>query len=173
LNGDHKSLHTIYVSVGSNIDKIKHTQAGIDAMRKAFGKLQLSSVYESESVGFEGHNFYNMAVKAYTKLSVAKTCSVLKQIEHDNDRQRADEKFAPRTLDLDLLLYDDEIIDSPVVLPRPEILYNAFVLWPMAEIAGDRIHPIVKQSYQSLWDNYDKSQQRLWAIDFKWSSTEQ
>ena len=59
----------------------------------------------------------------------------------------------------------------PVVLPRPEVLYNAFVLKPLAEIAADEVHPEVKKSYASLWQTYDKSQQNLWVIKFDWSPT--
>jgi 2-amino-4-hydroxy-6-hydroxymethyldihydropteridine diphosphokinase len=155
--------------VGSNVDKEKHTKAGLQGMYQAFGELTLSTVFESESVGFEGNNFYNLVIKANTKLSIAKVCLVLKQIEQDNKRQRVEQKFAPRTLDLDLLLYDQQVTTQPIELPRPEVLYNAFVLKPMAEIASDETHPIVKKSYANLWQEYDKSQQKLWAIKFDWS----
>lgn len=163
--------HIIYISVGSNVDKEKHTKAGLQGMYQAFGELTLSSVFESESVGFEGNNFYNLVVKASTKLSISEVCSVLKKIEEDNKRQRGEQKFAPRTLDLDLLLYDYQVTTHPVVLPRPEVLYNAFVLKPLAEIAADEVHPEVKRSYASLWQTYDKSQQNLWVIKFDWSPT--
>lgn len=162
--------HIIYISVGSNIEKEKHTKAGLDGMYHAFGELTLSSVFESESVGFKGNNFYNLVVKAFTTLSIEQVCKTLKQIEQDNKRQRGEQKFAPRTLDLDLLLYDQQVIESPVIIPRPEVLYNAFVLKPLAEIAGDEIHPIVAKSYATLWQEYDQSLQHLWAIQFKWSS---
>lgn len=164
--------HSIYISVGSNIDKEKHTKAGLQGMYKAFGELTLSSVFESESVGFDGNNFYNLVVKASTSQSIEQVCKTLKQIEQDNKRQRGEQKFAPRTLDLDLLLYDQQIIESPVIIPRPEVLYNAFVLRPLAEVAGDEVHPIVKKTYATLWQEYDQSQQKLWAIQFEWSSTD-
>jgi 2-amino-4-hydroxy-6-hydroxymethyldihydropteridine diphosphokinase len=93
------------------------------------------------------------------------------KIEQNNKRQRGEQKFAPRTLDLDLLLYDSQITTQPTVLPRPEVLYNAFVLQPLAEIAADVIHPVVKKNYAKLWQTYDKSQQQLWAIKFDWSPT--
>lgn len=160
--------HTIFISVGSNVDKEKHTKAGLQGMYQAFGTLILSSVFESESVGFEGNNFYNLVVKATTTLSIAEVCRVLKQIEQQNKRQRGEQKFAPRTLDLDLLLYDALVITQPIILPRPEVLYNAFVLWPLAEIAGDELHPLEQKSYRDLWQVYDKSQQKLWAIEFDW-----
>ena len=168
---DNSNAHVIYISVGSNIDKEKHTKAGLQGMYQVFGELQLSSVYESESVGFTGNNFYNLVVKAHTSLPVEHVCKVLKQIEQDNKRQRNDKKFSPRTLDLDLLLYDRLVIRSPIELPRPEVLYNAFVLRPLAEIAGDEIHPVVNKSYASLWQEYDKTQQHLWTITFEWSAT--
>lgn len=171
MNTDTAQSHIFYVSVGSNVDKEKHTKAGLDGMYLAFGELILSSVFESESVGFEGNNFYNLVIKASTTLSIAQVCVVLKQIEQDNKRQRVEKKFAPRTLDLDLLLYDRQVITGPIELPRPEVLYNAFVLKPLAEIAPDEIHPVVKESYANLWQKYDKSQQKLWAIKFEWSST--
>jgi 2-amino-4-hydroxy-6-hydroxymethyldihydropteridine diphosphokinase len=163
--------HIIYISVGSNVDKEKHTKAGLQGMYQAFGELTLSSVFESESVGFEGNNFYNLVVKASTRLSIAEVCLVLKQIEQDNKRQRGEQKFSPRTLDLDLLLYDRQVTTKPIKLPRPEVLYNAFVLKPLAEIAADEVHPEVNKSYASLWQEYDKSQQKLWAIKFDWSPT--
>lgn len=171
MNTDTEQSHILYVSVGSNVDKEKHTKAGLDGMYLAFGELLLSSVFESESVGFEGNNFYNLVIKARTTLSITQVCVVLKQIEKDNKRQSVEKKFAPRTLDLDLLLYDCQVTTGAIELPRPEVLYNAFVLKPLAEIAPDEIHPVVKESYANLWQKYDKSQQRLWAIKFEWSST--
>lgn len=168
---DTEQLHTIYISVGSNIDKEKHTRSGLQGMYQAFGELTLSSVFESESVGFEGNNFYNLVVKASTSLSISEVCAVLKQIEQDNKRQRGEKKFSPRTLDLDLLLYDRQVTTQPIALPRPEVLYNAFVLKPLAEIAADEIHPVVNKSYTNLWQTYDKGQQKLWAIEFDWSPT--
>jgi 2-amino-4-hydroxy-6-hydroxymethyldihydropteridine diphosphokinase len=169
LSIDTQQLHIIYISVGSNVDKEKHTKAGLQGMYQAFGDLTLSSVFESESVGFEGNNFYNLVIKANTTLSIAQVCTVLKQIEQDNKRQRGEQKFAPRTLDLDLLLYDNKVTSKPIELPRPEVLYNAFVLKPMAEIAANEIHPLVNKNYANLWQAYDKSQQKLWAIKFDWS----
>ncbi|KXI28606.1 2-amino-4-hydroxy-6-hydroxymethyldihydropteridine diphosphokinase [Paraglaciecola hydrolytica] len=161
--------HLIYISVGSNIEREKHTKAGLQAMYEVFGHLQLSRVYESESVGFAGHNFYNLVVKAQTSLSIEQVCLALKQIEDQNKRQRGTAKFSPRTLDLDLLLFDDVVSRDPVELPRSEILFNAFVLQPLAEIAGEQIHPVVGSTFSTLWHEYDKSQQQLWPIEFTWN----
>jgi 2-amino-4-hydroxy-6-hydroxymethyldihydropteridine diphosphokinase len=164
------STHSIYISVGSNIQRDKHVRAGLQAMFLAFGELRLSSVYESEAVGFSGSHFYNLVVQANTTQTVQQVCARLKSIEEENHRVRGDKKFAPRTLDLDLLLYDDLVDNELVELPRTEILFNAFVLQPLAEIAATEIHPLAGRTYQSLWDDYDKSKQKLWPIEFIWSA---
>jgi 2-amino-4-hydroxy-6-hydroxymethyldihydropteridine diphosphokinase len=164
------SAHTIYISVGSNVEREQHVRAGLQAMYLAFGELSLSSVYESEAVGFSGSHFYNLVVRAHTSQTVQQVCARLKKIEEENHRVRGDKKFAPRTLDLDLLLYDELVDDSLVELPRAEILFNAFVLQPLAEIAANEIHPLVGNTYQSLWNDYDKSKQKLWPIEFIWNA---
>ena len=169
---ENNTMHTVFISVGSNIERDKHVRSGLQAMHQIFGELSLSSVYESEAVGFAGSHFYNLVVKADTILSVNQVCSVLKQIEEDNQRVRGDKKFAPRTLDLDLLLYDNLVTKEGVELPRDEILYNAFVLKPLTEIAPHSVHPVECRSYQVLWDDYDQSQQKLWTIEFTWSAND-
>nr|WP_205967852.1 2-amino-4-hydroxy-6-hydroxymethyldihydropteridine diphosphokinase [Paraglaciecola sp. 20A4] len=167
------SQHNIFISVGSNIDREQHIRSGLDAMHAAFGDLTMSSVYESKSVGFDGNNFYNLVVQANTEHPIAEVVNILKNIESKNLRTRESKKFAPRTLDLDLLTFDDVIMQVPMELPRAEILYNAFVLQPLAEIAPEIEHPLVKKSYFSLWQQYDKSQQQLWPIEFTWSASRQ
>lgn len=163
--------HFILISVGSNIDKAANTDAGLNGLNEAFDGMQLSPVYESESVGFKGDTFFNLVVSAKTNASIARVCEILKQIEDENGRVRGSEKFAPRTLDLDLLTFDDTVIDNPIVLPREEILYNAFVLRPLADLVPQHTHPVVKKTYQSLWQHYDKQKQNLWVADYTWSKT--
>lgn len=156
----------IYISVGTNVDRDQNTRAAIAGISHFFNNLVLSSVYESESVGFNGDNFYNMVVGADSSLSVKDTVAALKQIEADNGRRRGELKFSNRTLDLDLLVYDDIITTDGVVLPRDELDKNAFVLWPMAEIAPELIHPTRGVRYVELWQQYDKNKQKLWTVPF-------
>ncbi|QIR15281.1 2-amino-4-hydroxy-6-hydroxymethyldihydropteridine diphosphokinase [Shewanella aestuarii] len=156
----------IYISLGTNIEPEQHLKAGLLDLQQHFGKLELSRVFESESVGFQGTNFLNMVASADTELSISDVVATFKMIEQDNGRIRGEKKFSPRSLDIDLLLYDDQIIEFPVELPRGEILYNAFVLWPLAELAPQLTHPLVNKSYQSLWLQYDKTQQKIWPIEF-------
>ena len=157
----------IYISLGSNIDRERNTRSGIRALRERFGPLQLSSVYESKAVGFEGDAFYNMAIACDVDLDVQTTNRALAEIEDAHGRDRSGPRFSSRTLDLDLLLYDDLVLDNDgLKLPREEILKNAFVLWPLAEIAPDRIHPLVHKSYAELWADFDKSKETLAPVEF-------
>lgn len=158
----------IYISIGSNINPAHYMRAAIAELSQLLGPLTLSSVYESEAVGFHGDNFLNMVVGASTNLPIAELVQQFKAIERRHGRAANAQKFAPRTLDLDLLLYDDLVCDTPVVLPRAEILTNAFVLWPLAELAPALVHPTSAERYDTLWQHYDKAQQRLWPIDFDW-----
>ena len=159
----------IYLSLGSNIDRHRHITAALDALAELLGDLQVSSVYESKSVGFDGSNFFNLVVGGHTHLAVADLSETLKKIEDANGRKRSGPKFSPRTLDIDILTYGDFVgVDAGVELPRAEILKNAFVLKPLAEIAPLQRHPQLNQCYAALWQAYDQKSQALWAIDFEW-----
>ena len=160
-------MPTIYISLGSNINKEQNTRVGINALKQAFGELTLSSVYESESVGFEGDVFYNMVIACQVNTPVQQTNQILRDIEDANGRDRSGPRFSSRTLDLDLLLYDDLVLDeNGLKLPRGEILKNAFVLWPLAEIAPDLKHPQAGLSYAELWSAFDKSKENLKPVEF-------
>lgn len=156
----------IFISLGSNVDREKHLHAGLNALIANFPEYQHSSVYESEAVGFNGNNFYNSVLAAQTDMPLDEVCALLKQIERDNGRTPADKKFSPRTLDLDLLFYDDVVCDTPAQLPRDEITKNAFVLQPLAELAPHFYHPVAKQTIGELWQNYHNSTQKLWKVEF-------
>ena len=160
-------MATIYISLGSNINREQNTRLGINALEQAFGKLRLSSVYESEAVGFAGDAFFNMVIACEVDMPVHEVNQILRDIEDANGRDRSGPKFSSRTLDLDLLLYDDLILDeNGLKLPRGEILKNAFVLWPLAEIAPDLKHPETGTSYAELWSDFDKDKESLNPIDF-------
>ncbi len=159
----------VYVSVGSNIDPAENIRSVIAELRQYYPKLILSSVYESEAVGFEGNNFYNLVLGFDTDLDVFAVASQLHVLEDSHARDRRGPKFSARTIDLDLLLFDDLVLNQKGLnIPRDEITFNAFVLWPLAEVAGSLQHPIVNRSYQQMWQDYDKGQQSLWPISFEW-----
>lgn len=155
----------IYIGLGTNVSPELHLKAGLLELQQVFGPLTLSRVFESEAVGFKGTNFLNMVASAQTELSIDAVIQSFKRIELDNGRIKGEKKFSPRSLDIDLLLYDDVVCKKPIELPRGEILFNAFVLWPLAELAPDTLHPVAKQTYSALWQQYNK-QQQLWPVTF-------
>lgn len=160
-----------YISIGSNINKDEHVPASLKALEQVFGKLTVSSVYESEAVGFTGDAFYNLVVGFDSDLEVKAVAKQLRQIELDNGRTRDSRKFAARTLDLDLILYGGLIVnDGRLQLPRDEIEHYAFVLEPLAEIAPTEEHPISHLSYGELWEKFDKSGLKQKRIMPDWAS---
>ena len=158
----------VFLGLGSNLEREKNIRAGLLALKDAFGDLKLSQVYESESVGFKGSNFYNLVVSLQTNLTVSELSDTLKKIEDKNGRVRTGPKYSPRTLDIDILTYGDFVgVEAGVDLPRAEITENAFVLLPLAELAPRELHPQLQKSYAELWQDYDKTAQILWAIPFE------
>ncbi len=159
----------VYISVGSNIEPVVNIRSAIQGLRRHHPELIVSTVYESEAVGFEGENFYNLVVGFETGQDVHEVAQQLRRIEDDHARDRKGPKFSSRTIDLDLLLYGDVIInDDSLNIPRDEISKNAFVLWPLAEVAAEVVHPQFNQTIAAIWQAYDKNSQSLWAVEFEW-----
>ncbi len=158
----------VYLGIGSNIDPQLHVALALDALAARFGSLCLSPVYESEAVGFAGDNFLNLVVGLDTTLSLDDLSRWLKALEARHGRTPQTPRFSARTLDLDILLYDDLAGDfGGIRLPRPEILANAFVLRPLADVAGDLRHPETGRCYADHWRDY-RNDQRLWPVSFSW-----
>lgn len=159
----------IYLSLGSNVEAQRNIEAAMDALADTFGKLIISSVYESEAVGFEGDSFYNLVVGIHSDHSIGELSKVLKAIEDVQGRDRSAPKFGARSLDIDILTVDDRVgVIDGVSIPRDEILKNAFVLQPLAEIAATELHPQTGLSYEQHWHDFNKAKQKLWPIEFIW-----
>ncbi|NOY72065.1 MAG: 2-amino-4-hydroxy-6-hydroxymethyldihydropteridine diphosphokinase [Gammaproteobacteria bacterium] len=159
----------IYISVGSNVNPEQSIRQGMLALTDQFGSVAVSQIYESEAIGFVGANFLNFVVAAVVSSKPLEVASVLRKMEEELGRCRQAPRLSSRTLDLDLLLYDQNILDHvDLQLPRAEITEHAFVLKPLAEIAGNSIHPVLGVTYDTLWDAYDKSKQKLWPVPFTW-----
>lgn len=161
-------MHQVFVSIGSNIERERHIRIALQGLAEWFGQLLVSPVYESEAVGFNGENFFNLVAGFDTNWELEQLAQRLRAMEHANGRPVKVEKFAPRTLDIDILTFDDRVGSfHGVQLPRPEIINNAFVLQPLQDIAPDTLHPALGLSYRDLWQAFDQSSQRLWPITLK------
>jgi len=163
--------HLVHVGVGSNVERAHNIRSGVNALHERFKKVAMSTVYESAAVGFDGDPFYNLVVRFETELSIDALGVTLRQIEDAHHRDRTLSSFGPRTLDIDLLLYDDEVLhQGKLQLPRDEIEKNAFVLRPLAELSGELIHPVRDESLSVMWQQFDHGLQPLVAVEFDWSA---
>ena len=146
----------VYVSIGSNIDVSKNIPSSVKALQQHFGDLDISKVYETKAVGFEGDDFHNLVVGFDTDKSPLEISNVLKNIEADHHRTRGKEKFESRTLDLDQLLYGDLVMQMEGVnIPHPDIMRYNFVLKPLTELAGEVEHPEEEKTTNELWQAHE------------------
>lgn len=160
----------VYVGIGSSIERETHIRAAVQALRQRFGTLALSRVYESQPIGFEGENFYNLVAGFETSLPAEQLLTTLHGIEQDQGRKRTGKRFEARTLDLDLLLYDEMVRhDDKVDVPRAEILEYAFILGPLAEIAPTQTHPESGKNFSELWKRFGDNRQKLRRVELKLS----
>lgn len=161
--------HLVYLGLGSNIERERYLQQGLDALKKRFGDMDVSSVYESDAVGFKGDPFFNLVVGLYTTDSLRSVMDTVKRIESENDRVRGEEKFASRTLDIDILTFDNlSGTHEQLELPRQETLEQAYALAPFAEIATDFVLPGMTQSLGDIWENCDATDQ-VSIVEFRWN----
>ncbi len=140
----------VYLDIGSNIDREANIQSCVEVLRYKFPDIVFSKAYESEAFGFTGDAFINMSAGFETDLSYSELKAFLKGIENQHARKRSNTKYISRTLDVDVLLYGDSILHPDNDVPRAEILKFPFVLFPLAEIAADVMHPEEKQTIAVL-----------------------
>jgi 2-amino-4-hydroxy-6-hydroxymethyldihydropteridine diphosphokinase len=159
-------MSIVYISIGSNVEREMNVRKSLNLLKQRFSTIQCSSIYETVPVGFSGALFYNLVAMFDTDLSPADVVKELKQIENECGRDRTQQKFSNRSVDLDLLLFDDLILNQGKVnVPRDEILHYAFVLEPLAEISPDLKHPVLGISYLQLWNDFDKENESQCRID--------
>ncbi len=143
---------TVYVGIGSNQDRDARVRSAIAALRENFGEVELSPVYNTAAVGFDGSDFLNLVAAFETELGAQSVVDVFRRIEDDLGRDRSLPKFASRPIDLDILLYDNLVMNLPGIhIPREEILEQAFVLKPLQDIAPERLHPETGDTFAALW----------------------
>lgn len=162
----------VFLGLGSNIEPLASLRAGMADLRVHFGRLECSTVYKSEAVGFDGPPFLNLAVKIRTVKSLPELQHELRQIEGKYGRSPTTSRFSSRRLDIDILLYGQLIGDfNGVTLPRPEILYSAHVLAPLSELYPSFYHPVAQVCLEELWEkSCNRSRVEKQDISSTWHS---
>ncbi|WP_338478699.1 2-amino-4-hydroxy-6-hydroxymethyldihydropteridine diphosphokinase [Pseudomonas trivialis] len=160
------SLTQVYLGLGSNIERELRLCAGLDALASFLTEMHCSAVFESQPVGIKSGPFFNLVVSAYTDLPLKELDRRLKLIEAENGRYAPSRKGLP--LDIDVLLYGELVGDfDGLILPRAEILTNAFVLWPLSMMAPERLHPLARRTMAELWRDA-QIDQVLAPVGFEW-----
>jgi 2-amino-4-hydroxy-6-hydroxymethyldihydropteridine diphosphokinase len=166
-------MNTAYLSVGSNMgDREGLLKNAVELLRDYSEILieNISSIYETDPVGYTDQPlFLNLAIKLKTTLSPQALLSKMHEVESKLDRKRI-QKWGPRTIDLDILLYNSVSIQTDVLeIPHPRMLERAFVLIPLSEIASDDVYPDQTISlHQVLCEQRDKEGVRIWKkIDWE------
>ena len=154
-----------YLSLGSNLEPHRYLPAALDELRARFGKLEVSPAYRSKAVGFDGPDFVNLAVGLDTDLAPEALNDWLHALEDRHGRRRDQPRYASRTLDVDIVLYDDRVIDGPghLQIPRKE-LRHAFVLKPLADIAPDLRHPLDGTTMAERWAAFPHEREPLQVV---------
>ena len=159
-------MSAAYISIGTNIDRQVNLRRALAELRRQFGALCVSKVYESPAVGFDGPPFLNLAAGFDTDLGPSDVVAALRRIEDQCGRDREQPRFSSRSMDIDLLLLGERRGDfDGVLLPRPEITDSAFVLVPLAELIPDAVHPVSKESYRRLLDDLAVGDSDIWEVE--------
>ncbi len=152
----------VFVGLGSNVDRENRLRQAVRLLREDFGEVDLSPVYDSASVGFDGFDFLNLVAAFDTALDAESVAARFRDIENHLGRDRSLPKFASRSIDLDILLYGDLVLDLPgLKIPRAEIVENAYVLKPLQDLAPDMPHPQSGETFAELWHKMAPTAPRL------------
>ncbi len=155
--GDRPLLGTVLLGLGSNIgDRMRHLESALQSLRAHVHLEQLSSVYETQPVGVVDQPwFLNLVCQGTTRLRPRPLLEFLHEIEDSLGRERGT-RFGPRTIDIDILAYDDDVIDGPdLQIPHPRLEERRFVLEPLAEIAPGWHHPVSGKTPSEMLANLD------------------
>jgi 2-amino-4-hydroxy-6-hydroxymethyldihydropteridine diphosphokinase len=148
----------VYVAAGSNVAPERHLARAVAELAREFPAARFSPWYRNRAVGFDGDDFINLVAGFDTALPVHQVLERLHAIEMLCGRPRAAPRWAPRTMDLDVLLYGDLVCDEPgLKLPRPDLLKRAYMLGPLAALAPEVVHPVAGLTIGELWRRFDQA----------------
>lgn len=155
-------MSTAYLGIGSNIDAEANIASALRRLAADFPGARFSPVYRSAPVGFEGDDFLNAVAAVETALGPLQLKAALSALEDAHARDRTAPRWSSRTLDVDILLYDDLVLFSPELeIPRAEITREAYVLRPLADLAPDLRHPVERRTMAELWADFDGDRDAL------------
>ena len=162
------------MAAGSNVAPIINLRIALDVLQLHFAPLRISRAYRNAAVGFAGDDFVNLVIGFDTALPPEAVVARLHETEAACGRERLAPKWAPRAMDLDILLYGDLICDAPgLKLPRPDLLRRPYMLGPAAEIAPDLRHPTQHESLGALWRKMQDAQSHVMTpVDLGWQPRE-
>ena len=161
-------MSTAWLGLGSNVNAETHIRAAIDELSTQFGTIKLSPAYASTAVGFEGEDFINLVARVETDMSPLELRQYLRDLEDRYGRKRDVPKFSDRSLDIDILLYDDLVVLSPVLeIPRAEITKYAHVLKPLADLEPDLFHPTERRPIAEIWKSSGLGDNSLRLLDIQ------
>jgi 2-amino-4-hydroxy-6-hydroxymethyldihydropteridine diphosphokinase len=147
---------TIYLGLGSNVEPEMNLSRAVQELRQHYDELDASAVYRSAAIGFEGDDFLNLVVRIQSDETVAEVVEEIERLHDLSGRVRGGNKWVARPLDIDLLLYDDLVIDEPGMrVPRSDVLEYSFVLRPLAELAPEFSHPVTGRTMLEHWREFD------------------
>jgi 2-amino-4-hydroxy-6-hydroxymethyldihydropteridine diphosphokinase len=142
-----------YLSLGSNVAPERNLASAVHALRERFDALRVSPFYRTTAIGFEGPDFLNAAAVIESDLDVHALNDWLHALEDAHGRDRSGPRFGDRTLDIDIVFFDDLVTGGPgqvLRIPRPE-LKHAFVLKPLVDIAPGFVDPLSGKTLEELW----------------------
>jgi 2-amino-4-hydroxy-6-hydroxymethyldihydropteridine diphosphokinase len=152
----------VFVAAGSNVDPAENMLLATCELKRTFADIRFSPWYQNEAAGFEGSDFINLVATFTTELSVDELLLVLRGIETLCGRPREAPRWAPRSMDLDVLLYGDLVCKRPgLTLPRPDLLVRAYMLGPLFDLAPELRHPTAGVTIRELWRRFDQSSHPL------------
>jgi 2-amino-4-hydroxy-6-hydroxymethyldihydropteridine diphosphokinase len=161
----------VYVAAGSNVEPVANLRRALDVLHGHFAPLRLSRALRNAAVGFSGDDFVNLVLGFETDAGVEQVIERLHEAEAACGRERHAPKWAPRAMDLDILLYGDLVCERPgLVLPRPDLVRRPYMLGPMAEIAPDLRHPTLGSTMGELWQGFDRDAHAMQVVDLGWPS---